>query len=387
VEYAEPDFIVTLDDPNQTFPNDTYFGSLWGEHQANDVDINGPEAWDHYIGDPNFIVANIDTGVDINHVDLVGNIWFNPGESGGGKETDGIDNDSNGYIDDWRGWDFRNNDNNPADGHGHGTHTSGTTCASGNNSTGVTGVVWNCKIMALKFLSDAGSGSTSDAVEALQYAASFSVKVSNNSWGGGGFSQSLYNAINASKSVGHIFVAAAGNSNVNTDSLPHYPSSFNLDNIISVASITSSGSRSSFSNYGATSVDLGAPGSSIRSTLPGNSYASWSGTSMATPHVTSVVALVYGLNIGESYLNIIDQIYRNVKPLASMNGITVTDEIVDAECAVLDCDGGSPTPTPTPTPDPGECVPTHKKEKGPRCSDGLDNDCDGDIDGADSDCF
>ncbi len=365
VEFAEPDFIVSIVDGSQTIPNDTQFNLLWGMHDVGDSspdnDINGPEAWSHYVGDPNLIMANIDTGVDINHEDLVGNIWFNPGETGSGRETDGIDNDGNGYIDDWRGWDFRNNDNNPADGHGHGTHTAGTTCAVGNNDLGVTGVVWNCKIMALKFLSDGGSGSTSDAVEALQYATSFGVKVSNNSWGGSVFSTSLSNAITASQSVGHIFVAAAGNNNRDTDSIPHYPSSYTHYNVISVASITDSGARSSFSNWGHTSVDLGAPGSSIRSTLPGNTYSSGSGTSMATPHVTGVVALVYGLNPGASYTDIIDQIYRNVRPLASMNGITVTDGIADAHCAVIDCNGGGPTPTPpppTPTPTPVPPTPT-----------------------------
>ncbi len=341
VEYAEPDFIVSLVHSGTTFPNDPQFNTyLWGMDNSNDADINGPEAWNHYTGDPNFIVANIDTGVDINHEDLVGNIWFNPGETGGGKESNGIDDDNNGYIDDWRGWDFRNNDNNPADGHGHGTHTAGTTCAKGNNNTGVTGVVWNCKTMALKFLSDGGSGSSLDAVEAIQYAASFGVKVSNNSWGGGGYSESLYNAIANS---GSVFVAAAGNSNSNTDSSPLYPSSYNLDNIIAVASITSSGAKSSFSSYGPTTVDLGAPGSSIRSTLPTNldsdGYASWSGTSMATPHVAGGVALVWGQNPGLNPIQAKNCILDNVKPWSSMANITLTEGILDAHSAVVNCSG------------------------------------------------
>jgi len=343
VEYAEPDYKIEL---GQTIPNDPNFGVLWGIHNTGqsggtaDADIDAPEAWDIFTGDPNTLVAIIDTGVDINHEDLVDNIWTNPGETGpdgfgGNKENNGIDDDGNGFVDDVHGWDFRNEDNDPADGHGHGTHVSGTVCGKGNNNKGVAGVVWSCKLVPLKFLSDGGSGWTSDAVEAVQYSTDMGVNLSNNSWGGGGFSQSLFDAIKAARDqIGHIFCAAAGNDGRDTDLAPHYPSSYNLDSIISVAAIDRNDNMASFSNWGATSVDLGAPGVSIRSSLPGNTYASWSGTSMATPHVCGVVALVFGLHPEWSYDQIINRIFSTVRPVASMSGNTVTGGVVNAYDAI-----------------------------------------------------
>nr|NCR73594.1 S8 family serine peptidase [Microcystis aeruginosa LG13-12] len=251
-EYIEPDYIRTLGTitPKATFPNDPSFNQLWGLHN---------------------------TGQS-GHQDLVGNIWTNPGEIA----NDGIDNDGNGYIDDIRGWDFAYNDNNPSDVYGHGTHVSGTIAGKGNNGVGVTGVAWNAKIMPLKFLDDTGSGSTSNAILAIDYATDKGVKLTNNSWGGGGYSQALYDAINAAGQAGALFIAAAGNDAKNTDTSPSYPASYNLANIISVASTTRTDSLSSFSNYGLTSVDLGAPGSEIYSTTPNNTYATYSGTSMAS---------------------------------------------------------------------------------------------------------
>jgi len=357
VEYAEPDYILTAD----IVPNDTSFNTLWGLNDVGDSspdnDINGPEAWDIFTGAPNQVIAIIDSGVDYNHPDLNDNMWVNPGEIPG----DGIDNDGNGYIDDIHGYDFYNNDPNPFDDNSHGTHVAGTVCAEGNNNLGVVGVNWQCKIMALKFLGSGGSGTTAGAILAIQYADDMGVKISNNSWGGGGSSQALSDAIqNAALNNGHIFVAAAGNNNNNTDNIPHYPSSYNLDNIISVASTTDSGDKSSFSNYGVNTVDLGAPGSSINSTSPGGGYSIKSGTSMATPHVAGVVALVYGymsqINPNINYQAVIQTIYNNVRPLSSMNGITVTGGIVDAYSSLAS-------------------IPIT-----PQCDDGEDNDSDGLID-------
>lgn len=345
VQYAEPDYVVH----RTVIPNDPSFGSLWGMHNTGqsggkvDADIDGPEAWDTYTGDPNFVIADIDTGVDYNHPDLSANAWVNPGEVAG----NGIDDDGNGFIDDTRGWDFVNNDNNPIDDNNHGTHTAGTIGAVGNNGVGVVGVNWRCKIMALKFLSASGSGSTSGAISCVNYARTMGVKISNNSWGGGGFSQALFDAINASKSVGHLFVAAAGNSNVNTDSSPHFPSSYNLDNIISVASIDRLDNRSSFSNYGAVSVDLGAPGSSILSTTRNNTYSTFNGTSMATPHVVGVVALVYARNPSWTYQQVRNQVFNTVRPTSAMNGITVTGGVVNAAAAVGSGGPGNTSPTVT----------------------------------------
>ncbi len=342
VQYAEFDFVRR----SEVIPNDPSFTSLWGMHNTGqtggvvDADIDAPEAWDIFTGDANLVIADIDTGVNYTHPDLAGNAWLNPGEV-----VNGIDDDGNGFIDDIRGWDFVNNDNDPMDDNGHGTHTSGTFGAVGNNGIGVTGVNWNCKIMALKFLSASGSGSTSAAVSCVNYAVNKGVKISNNSWGGGGFSQALYDAINAGKAVGHVFVASAGNSNLNTDVSPSYPASYDLDNIISVASITASDLRSSFSNYGATTVDLGAPGSSVNSTY-GSGYASLSGTSMAGPHVTGVVGLVYGQNPSWTYSQVRSRVMSTVRPTAAMAGITVTGGVVNAAAAVA---GGSSNTPPTVT--------------------------------------
>jgi serine protease len=342
VVYAEPDYIVYAVD---TTPNDPSFASLWGM-----TNIKAPAAWSTFTGSSSFVVADIDTGLDYNHPDIVANVWTNPGEIAG----DGIDNDGNGYVDDIRGWDFAYGDNNPSDVAGHGTHTAGTIGAVGNNGVGVVGVNWNVKIMPLKFLDDTGSGYTSNAISALNYAVSKGVKVSNNSWGGGGYSTSLYNAINAARAQGHLFIAAAGNGGAdqvgdNNDTTAYYPSGYNLDNIISVAAISSTDARASFSNYGATTVDLGAPGVSILSTTPNNTYSYYSGTSMATPHVCGVAALLYALHPDWTYAQVRDRIFSTVRAVSSMSGKTVTGGVLNAGAAV-----GSATP-----PAPPDAAPTN----------------------------
>ena len=247
VRYAEPNYLVSAD----ATPNDPSFSQLWGLHNTGqsvngasgtaDADIDAPEAWDVATGSSSVVVGVIDTGVDFSHPDLGGSqstsplMWRNPGESGGGKETNGLDDDGNGYVDDWRGWDFVDDDNNPFDDHGHGTHVAGTIGGLGSNGIGVTGVNWNVRIMPLKFLDWFGSGSTADAVSAVLYAKSKGAHVTNNSWGGVEFSQALYDAIAQSDVAGSLFVAAAGNDGVNNDATPHYPSSYDLPNVISVA--------------------------------------------------------------------------------------------------------------------------------------------------------
>ncbi|MCA2945498.1 S8 family serine peptidase, partial [Microcystis sp. M011S1] len=335
-EYIEPDYIRTVGafTPQATFPNDPSFNQLWGLHNTGqsggtpDADIDAPEAWDIQTGNPNLVIGVLDTGVDYNHPDLAGNIWTNPGEIAG----DGIDNDGNGYIDDIRGWDFAYNDNNPSDVQGHGTHVSGTIAGKGNNGVGVTGLAWNAKIMPLKFLNDQGSGSTSNAILAINYAKDKGVKLTNNSWGGGGYSQALYDAINAAGQAGALFIAAAGNNGNNNDANPFYPASYNLANIISVAATNRNDQLVTFantggwwgSNYGLTSVDLGAPGSEIYSTTPNNTYATYSGTSMASPHVAGAAALLWSQNPTWTAQQVKNTLMNTGDPLASLAGKTVS---------------------------------------------------------------
>jgi subtilisin-like proprotein convertase family protein len=261
----------------------------------------------------------IDTGVDYNHPDLVANMWHNTLDP-----IDGVDNDGNGLVDDYYGADFANNDGNPMDDNNHGTHVSGTIGAVGNNGIGVVGVAWNVKIMALKFLSASGSGYTSDAIDCINYARTHGAKILNNSWGGGGYDSALFNAIVAAKNAGIIFVAAAGNNASNNDTTAAYPANYAVDNVVSVAAIDRNNNLASFSNYGATTVDLGAPGVSILSTTPNNTYSTFSGTSMATPHVSGALALVWAANPTLTYSQVIARVLNNVDPISSLSGKTVT---------------------------------------------------------------
>ncbi|CAH9049916.1 hypothetical protein PSECIP111854_00410 [Pseudoalteromonas sp. CIP111854] len=299
VEYAEPDYKVSV----QGMPDDPRFDELWGLNNTGqtggvaDADIDAPEAWDVSIGSRDVVVGVIDTGVDHTHPDLAANMWINPNEIPG----DGIDNDGNGYIDDIHGINAITNVGDPMDDQGHGTHVSGTIGAVGNDATGVVGVNHEVSIVGCKFLDASGSGSTSDAIKCIDYLvglreAGVDVRVSNNSWGGGGFNQAMADALTASEQAGILFVAAAGNSAVDNDVSPHYPSSYEHESVLSVASTTDTDAMSGFSQWGLVSVDLGAPGSAILSTVPGGGYDTYSGTSMATPHVAGVAALALSVN-------------------------------------------------------------------------------------------
>lgn len=279
---ATPDFRVQL----QATPNDTNYASQWALENSNDADIDASQAW-NYGTTSSTVVAVIDTGIDYTHVDLASNIWTNSREVAG----NGIDDDRNGYTDDVRGWNFVSNNNNPMDDNGHGTHVAGTIGAIGNNGIGVSGIAWGVKIMALKFMDSTGSGMLSDAVAAIDYARANGAKIINASWGGGGFSSALQSAITRFQNAGGIFVAAAGNESSNNATTASYPA--NYTGVISVAASTSSDTLASFSNYG-TNVDIAAPGQNILSTIPGNRYASYSGTSMASPHVAGALALLWG---------------------------------------------------------------------------------------------
>ncbi len=319
VEYAQYDFRVQV----AATPNDPRYSSQWGLHNIgqtgglNDADIDAPEAWNTTTGSRSIIVGVIDTGIDYNHPDLAANIWRNTREIAG----NGIDDDGNGFRDDIRGWDFANNDADPFDDNAHGTHVAGIIGAVGNNGVGIAGVAWNVQLMPLKFLTASGSGATSGAVSAINYAVANGAKILNNSWGGGGFNQALNDAVSRARAAGVIFVAAAGNSNSNNDAVPSYPANINYDNVISVAATDSSDRRASFSNYGATTVDIAAPGVGILSTTPNNTYSSFSGTSMATPFVAGAAALVWSANPNLTYSQVISRLYTTADRITGLNGL------------------------------------------------------------------
>lgn len=279
-------------------PNDTRYPELWAMNNTGqtggtvDADIDAPEAWDLNTGSAQIVVAVIDTGVDYTHPDLAPNMWINPDE----VPSNGIDDDQNGYVDDIFGYDFINHDANPMDDHFHGTHVAGTIGAKGNNNLGVVGVNHSVRIMALKFLGFDGNGSSIDALDAVQYATLNGAHIISNSYGGDGFLQDFQNAINAARNAGVLFVAAAGNSN--TDA-PAYPAMY--ENVLTVSASNYKDERAlgsngqPFSNFG-THIDVTAPGQSILSTTPNNNYASYSGTSMACPHVAGLAALIKSRN-------------------------------------------------------------------------------------------
>jgi subtilisin family serine protease len=320
LHYVEPVYIVHAFD---TVPNDPNYGNLYGMPQ-----INAPQAWDEHQGDQEFVIAVIDTGVDYTHPDLVDNIWTNPGEIAG----NGIDDDGNGYIDDMHGYDFYDYNADPMDGNGHGTHCSGTIGGVGNNNVGVAGVNWRCRIAAAQFLGASGSGSIDGAIDAIEYCAINQFKVSNNSWGGGGYSQAMFDVVQAAgDDFGHIFVAAAGNSGSNGAS---YPGAMACDNLLCVAATDSNENLASFSQYHITEVDLGAPGVDIQSTTPGNNYSYYSGTSMATPHVAGGVALVYSVMGNATASEVIDIILSTTRPISSLSGRCVTGGVLNVEDAL-----------------------------------------------------
>jgi subtilisin family serine protease len=313
VEYIEPNYIIHI----SAVPNDPSLPKLWGLSSPSDIDIDAPEAWDVTKGSKKVVVGIIDTGIDCKHPDLAPNCAVNPGEmgldaTGKDKKTNKKDDDGNGLVDDWRGWDFVSDDNDPTDDQGHGTHVAGTIGAVGNNALGVAGVNWEVSMIALKFLDSSGSGSLDAAVRAIEYSTKLGVVVTNNSWGGGDFSKTMFEAIKKASDKGILFVAAAGNEANDNDQAASYPASYALPNVVSVAAIDSKNKLASFSNYGLKTVHLAAPGVNIYSTYLGNSYGSLSGTSMAAPHVTGAVALIKAANLKITAMDIKRKILTGV---------------------------------------------------------------------------
>ncbi len=335
-DYVEPDHLVTA----YLAPNDLRYqdGTLWGLRNTGQdggvagMDIDAAKAWDLTTGTNSVLVAVIDTGIRYTHRDLVANIWTNPGEVAG----NGIDDDNNGYVDDLHGINAITGTGDPFDDHDHGTHVSGTIGAAANNGEPHVGVTWKVSLMGLKFLSADGSGFDSDAIKCLQYAIKMKAKVSNNSWGGGPPDQSMADALAAARTAGHLFVAAAGNDSADNDVDPHYPATYGLDNIISVAAMDRKGLLASFSDYGQRSVHLGAPGVDIYSSVSGSdsAYDVFSGTSMATPHVVGVAALVLSAHPQAKLFELRQRILNSVIPTPSLSGTTIMGGRVNAFNAV-----------------------------------------------------
>ncbi len=343
VEFAEPNWIYT----HQATSNDTYYtnGSLWGMYgdatsdttlPANQYGSQADKAWAANKTNCSPVwVGIIDEGYMYTHEDLAANAGKNPGEIAG----NGVDDDGNGYVDDVYGWDFDGNNNTVFDGTSddHGTHVAGTIGGVGGNETGVAGVCWSIKLINAKFLGRMG-GTTANAVKAVDYMTDLKTRhnlnlvATSNSWGGGGFSQALQEAIGRANAANILFIAAAGNDSVDCDTGTCYPAEYPNDNVIAVASITSSGAISSFSNFGATTIDIGAPGSGIWSTVPKSSkgkvvsgYASYSGTSMATPHVSGAAALYAAYHSGSSAATIKSAIMSSAVATESLNGKCVSN--------------------------------------------------------------
>jgi subtilisin family serine protease len=341
VEFAEPNYIYTYG----ATANDTYYanGQLWG--MKGGYGSNAEAAWANgNTGSAGVYVGVIDEGIQFDHKELNGQVWTNQYDA-----ADGIDNDGNGYVDDIHGWDFDGNNNTIYDGGSkgtlddHGTHVSGT-IGGLQNGIGVVGVNWNVTLISGKFLGRRG-GTTANAVKAVDYFTDLKAKhnlnivATNNSWGGGGFSQALYDAISRANNAGIMFIAAAGNGGSdgvgdNNDNVASYPSNYDLPNVIAVAAIDKAGALASFSNFGKTQVDLGAPGVDIISSTTYNTLSSYGGTSMATPHVTGAVALYASVKPGSTVAQIRNAILSSAVPTTSLSGKTVTGGRLDVNAAL-----------------------------------------------------
>lgn len=338
IEIAEPNYLYYA----SSTPNDPDLSKLWG--LANDgapdavnqpgikgVDISAERAWDLATGSKSTVVAVIDTGIDFKHPDLKDQAWINTKELNG---KPGVDDDGNGFIDDVYGYNFADNKGDATDDNGHGSHCSGTIGAKGNDGAGIVGVNWNVSLMAVKFLDKNGSGSLANAIKAVDYARMMGAKIMSNSWGGSGFSDLLKKAIEDAEKSDVLFVAAAGNNGSDNDKTPTYPANYESPNVLSVAAIDNRGALASFSNYGLTKVHVAAPGVQIVSSVLAGGYEPYSGTSMATPHVSGIAALLLSKNASLHYDELKSTIIKQVRPLAGLKGKLLSGGMADAYYAL-----------------------------------------------------
>jgi subtilisin family serine protease len=334
--YVEPDYIVR----KVGAPTDAAYadGRLWGLNNTGQrggksgADIEVLPVWDQTTGSKDVIVGVIDSGIRHTHQDLAANMWVNPGEIAGNNRDD----DGNGYVDDIHGINAITGSGDPMDDDGHGSHCAGSIGAQANGGGDVVGVNWNVSLMGLKFLSAKGTGKNSNAIECIDYAIDQQVDILNNSWGGGGYSQALFDAIDRARAAGILFVVAASNEGTNNDTRARYPSNFAVANIISVAALDRNDRLAGFSNYGAATVHLGAPGVDIYSTTADSdtSTDTYDGTSMAAPHVSGVAALIKAALPGLSLAELKDRLVKNTRPVAALAGRTISGGAVSAERAL-----------------------------------------------------
>ncbi len=357
VEYVQKNLIYHI---TERVPDDPMFSQQWAWKNpvTPGADVRATFAWDKARGQSTVIVASIDTGVDYTHPDLAANMWTNPGEAGLNC-FNGLDDDGDGYVDDCRGWNFWSDTNDPMDDNGHGTLTSGIIGALTDNHLGVAGANWAVQIMPLKFTDDHGNGTTALAVEALDYAVAHGATISNNSWGGTGFDPALLDAIKRADAAGHLFVTAAGNTTpygTDNDVIPFFPCDYSKadpvsnpkppQNIVCVAATDSFDNLAEFSNYGATTVQLGAPGVNIVSTLPNGGYGGDSGTSMSSPIVTGAAALLKGCKANLHSFQIKKILLATARQVPDLAGKTSTGGIVNYQDAVNDNRVGDCAPPP-----------------------------------------
>jgi subtilisin family serine protease len=368
VEYAEPNSVIELDPTGNAAdfeeaargddhddgddppvvrhpgdggmePNDPLFKEQWsllntGQRAGKSgADVCATRAWTKTKGSRKIVVAVIDTGVDYTHQDLRSNIWTRPASLAPYSDED------LGDFDDRHGFDASDNDGDPMDDNGHGTHCAGIIGAEGDNSDGIAGVNWEVEIMPLKFLGRNGSGTTKDAIECINYVvarkkAGVDVRIISASWGSTARSRALGDAIKRAGDEGILFIAAAGNSSTNNDTRPHYPSNYDLPNVLSVAALTRNDVLARFSNYGVKTVHIAAPGAEIMSTWPGNQYEEHSGTSMATPVVSGVAALILSVNPDLSVTDLRKRLLDTVDKLPALDGKVSSGGRVNAARAV-----------------------------------------------------